>query len=148
MRKSHSRKIKFEGGEFTRTELKKKGIPFLINLLVTEKNAATNFHDEWEMGKEVNRVAQKEAREAEEQRDELQKVLGKLETVIQFRLDTVYNNRDRANPEYDIQGNPRPMVEKEILEEERVLRNLLDKIRSANRDDSDKPEMGLLRRGY
>lgn len=38
MRKGHSAKIKFEGGEFTRAELKKKPISILVNLLVTEKN--------------------------------------------------------------------------------------------------------------
>ncbi len=147
MRKGHSRKIKFEGGEFTRAELKKKPIAFLVNLLVTEKNAADHFQNEWEMGQEVNRVAQKEAREFEEERDELQRCLGKLETVIQFRLDTVFDRENR--PTYDTLGNPRPQVESETLEEEKVLHNIIRKIRSADNSDKDSSsEMGLLRRGY
>lgn len=145
MRKSHSRKIKFEGGEFTRTDLKKKPISFLVNLLVTEKNAATTFHDEWEMGKEINRVAQKEAREAEEQRDELQQVLDNLETVIQFRLDTVFDREHR--PEYDTMGNQRPQVEKEIDEEEKVLRRLSRMITAISRDKEDHLSR-TLGRGY
>ncbi|TDI64006.1 MAG: hypothetical protein E2O88_11915 [Bacteroidetes bacterium] len=126
MRKGHSRKIKFEGGEFTRTELKKKPISILVNLLVTEKNAADNFHQEWEMGQEVNRVAQKEAREAEEERDELQKILDNLETVIQFRLQTVFEHRDTSY-DYDIGGVPRTQP-KETPEEEKVLSKLLSMV--------------------
>jgi hypothetical protein len=145
MRKSHSKKIKFEGGEFTRTELKKKPISFLVNLLVTEKNAATNFHDEWEMGQEVNRVANKEAREAEKTRDELQQVLDKLETVIQFRLDTVYDNEQR--PTYDTYGNQRPQAETETPEEQKVLHQLHRMITAIARDKEDH-SIGSLRRGY
>ena len=143
MRKSHSRKIKFEGGEFTRTELKKKPISFLVNLLVTEKNAATNFQEEVGIGQEVNRVAQKEAREAEEARDNLQKILDNLETVIQFRLDTVFDNQ--KSQEYDRHGNPMPMVDMETPEEQKVLHKVL---RMVTYKTSDNSEMGLLRRGY
>ncbi len=144
MRKGHSRKIKFEGGEFTRTELKKKPISILVNLLVTEKNAADNFHQEWEMGQEVNRVAQKEAREAEEQRDELQGCLNKLETVIQFRLDTVYDKEFR--PEYDTYGNQRPQVERVVPEEQKVLNQLHRMITAISRDKED--HVRTLGRGY
>ena len=145
MKKGHSRKIKFEGGEFTRAELKKKPISVLVDLLVTEKNAATNFHDEWEMGQEVNRVAQKEAREAEEERDDLQKILGNLETVIGFRLDTVYEREHR--PEYDTFGNQRPQAEKETPEEEKVLRRLLHMVTTISRKNEDAVSR-TLGRGY
>jgi len=136
MRKGHSRKIKFEGGEFTRAELKKKTISVLVDLLVTEKNAADVFHQEWEMGQEVNRVAQKEAREAEEQRDELQQCLNKLETVIQFRLDTVYDRQHR--PEYDTFGNQRPQADRETPEEEKVLNQLHRMVTSIARKDENR----------
>jgi len=136
MRKGHNAKIKFEGGEFTRTELKKKPVSILVNLLVTEKNAADRFHDEWEMGQEVNRVAQKEAREAEEQRDELQQCLNKLETVIQFRLDTVYDRQHR--PEYDTFGNQRPQADRETPEEEKVLNQLHRMVTSIARKDENR----------
>jgi hypothetical protein len=145
MRKGHSAKIKFEGGEFTRAELKKKPISILVNLLVTEKNAATNFHDEWEMGQEVNRVAQKEAREAEEQRDELQNVLDNLETVIQFRLDTVFDIEHR--PTYDTMGNQRPQAETETPEEQKVLLRLHRMITAISRDKEDHV-VRTLGRGY
>lgn len=135
MRKGHSRKIKFEGGEFTRTELKKKPISILINLLVTEKNAADTFQQEWEMGQEVNKVSHKEAREAEEQRDELQQILNKLETVIQFRLDTVYDREHR--PEYDTYGNQRPQADRETPEEQKVLNQLHRMITAISRDKED-----------
>lgn len=145
MRKGHSRKIKFEGGEFTRAELKKKTISVLVDLLVTEKNAADNFHQEWEMGQEVNRVAQKEAREAEEQRDELQQCLNKLETVIQFRLDTVYDRQHR--PEYDTFGNQRPQADRETPEEEKVLNQLHRMVTSIARKDEHNL-VGTLGGGY
>jgi len=145
MRKSHSRKIKFEGGEFTRAELKEKPKQILMNLLIQEKNAAAELQDEVGIGKEVNRVAQKEAREAEEARDELQTILGKLETVIQFRLDTVYD--EKPSQEYDMHGNPRPMVDRETPEEQKVLYKLLYMVTARTRA-TDRNLHSTFERGY
>jgi hypothetical protein len=68
--------------------------------------------------------AEKELRKVQENRVEYERVLTSLQTVIGFRLQTVYP--DSTGRDYDNYGNPRPECERELEEEEQVLRKLLD----------------------
>lgn len=89
--------------------------------------------------------AEKELGSTTEARDELQTILNNLETVIQFRLDTVYD--EKPSQEYDIHGNPRPMVDRETPEEQKVLYKLLYMV-TAHTRKTERNLHGTLGRNY
>jgi len=98
----------------------------VIQMLVMEAKHTSFLQEEMEKAQRGRTTAQKETESAEEERDELQRVLNNLETVIQFRLETVFKYHEPSY-NYDVGGVPRTQP-KETPEEEKVLGKLLSMV--------------------
>ncbi len=139
MRRDRKKKIHFEGGSFSLIELEGKTIKSVVDLLIEQRDKSDALQQEWETSQRGKTKAQKEVESAEEERDALQEILNTLETVIQFRLETVFQNHD-GSYEYDLSPTQRPQV-KETTEEEKVLQKLRSMV-------TYKPHKNTLSRGY
>lgn len=126
MRKDRKKKIHFEGGSFNLVELEGKTIKSVVALLIEQRDKSDALQQEWETSQRGKTKAQKEVESTEEERDELQEILDKLETVIKFRLETVFKF-DGDSDAYQYAPTTKLEVT-QTPEEEKVLRKLLSMV--------------------
>ncbi len=133
MRRDRKKKIRFDGGDFSLIELEGKTVKSVINLLLEQREHSDTVQEEWESSQRGKQAAQKEVKDMEGQRNELQSMLDKLETVIRFRLETVFDNYDYHDSSDDFPHMPTTKSQvRERPEEESVLKKLLSMATNVN----------------
>jgi len=144
MRLNKKKIIDFAGGSYTHLELEKKCTPkILIHLLMEQLSLSDAEKYEWEQSQRRVATVEKELEDVDGQRGDLHKILHNLETVIQFMLDTKYPNQSSYNIN---QGYTEPDPDREVSEEEHILRKLLAMTTDVNFQRNYGDELGMPRR--